>query len=148
MFLVPVSRTSSDLSRGLDRLFDDSFFDRVFGAAPQGEVTSSRSPALDVTESERAYTVHVDLPGVAKGDVKIAIDGRRVNVEAAVQKHDEKKDGERVVYRERSVSSYSRSFTLPQDIDQAESQAKLDNGVLTLTLTKRRAATAAHLTVN
>ncbi|MBK7616009.1 MAG: Hsp20/alpha crystallin family protein [Vitreoscilla sp.] len=148
MFLVPVSRTSSDFSRGLDRLFDDSFFDRVFSAATQGEATGSRSPALDVTESERAYTVHVDLPGVAKGDVKIAIDGRRVNVEAAAQKPDEKKDGERVVYRERSVSSYSRSFTLPQDIDQSESQAKLDSGVLTLTLTKRRAASAAHLAVN
>ena len=80
--------------------------------------------------------------------MKIAIDGRRVNVEAAAQKPDEKKDGERVVYRERSVSSYSRSFTLPQDIDQSESQAKLDSGVLTLTLTKRRAASAAHLAVN
>lgn len=148
MFLVPVSRTSSDLSRSLDRLFDDSFFDRVFGATPQGEATGLRSPALDVTESERAYTVLVDLPGVAKGDVKIAIDGRRVNVEAVVQRNDEKKDGERVVYRERSLSSYARSFTLPQDIDQAESQAKLDNGVLTLILTKRRAASAAHLTVN
>lgn len=148
MFLVPVSRTSSDLSRSLDRLFDDSFFDRVFGTTPQGESTGSRSPALDVTESERAYTVHVDLPGVAKGDVKIAIDGRRVNVEAAVRRNEEGNDGERVVYRERLVGSYARSFTLPQDIDQAESQAKLDSGVLTLTLTKRRAATASHLTVN
>lgn len=148
MFLVPVSRTSSDLSRSLDRLFDDSFFDRVFGTTPQGEATGSRSPALDVTESERAYTVHVDLPGVAKGDVKIAIDGRRVNVEAAVRRNEEMNDGERVVYRERLVGSYARNFTLPQDIDQAESQAKLDSGVLTLTLTKRRAATASHLTVN
>lgn len=148
MFLVPVSRTSSDLGRSLDRLFDDSFFDRVFGVAPQSDATGSRSPALDVIESERAYTVRVDMPGVAKEDVKIAIDGRRVNVEARSQRSDEKKDGERVVYRERSVSSYARSFTVPQDIDQTESLAKLDNGVLTLTLTKRRATTASHLTVN
>jgi HSP20 family protein len=148
MFLVPVSRTPSDLSRGLDRLFDDSFFDRVFGTVAQGEGPSARSPALDVTESERAYTVHLDMPGIAKTDVKIAIDGRRVTVEARAQRSDEKKDGERVVYRERAESSYARSFTLPQDIDQTESQAKLDNGVLTLTLTKRRAATASHLTVN
>jgi HSP20 family protein len=148
MFLVPVTRTPSELSRGLDRLFDDSFFDRMLGVVPQGEAGGSRSPALDVTESERAYTVHMDLPGVAKGDVKIAIDGRRVNVEASTQNSDEKMNGERVVYRERSVSSYSRCFTLPQDIDQAESQAKLDNGVLTLTLSKRRATTASHLTVN
>lgn len=148
MLLVPVSRTSSDLSRSLDRLFDDSFLDRAFGAAPQGEATGLRGPALDVTESERAHTVHVDLPSMAKGDVKIAIDGRRVNVQAAGQMREDKKDGERVVYRERSVSSYSRSLTLPQDVDQAESQAMLDNGVLTLALTKRHAATAAHLAVN
>jgi HSP20 family protein len=148
MFLVPVSRTSSELSRNLDRMFDDSLFDRFFGLAPQGESNGTRSPALDVTESERAYTVHLDMPGVAKGDVKIAIDGRRVNVEAQTQSNQEKKQGERVVYRERSVSSFSRSFTLPQDIDQAESQAKLDNGVLTLTLAKRRATTASQLAVN
>lgn len=148
MFLVPVSRTSANLGRSLDRLFDDSFFDRVFGVAPQGDSTGARSPTLDVTESDRAYTVHLDMPGVTKDDVKIAIDGRRVSVEARSQRSDEKKDGERVVYRERSVSNYARSFTLPQDIDQTESQAKLDNGVLTLTLTKRRAATASHLTVN
>jgi HSP20 family protein len=148
MFLIPVSRTSPDLSRSLDRWFNDSLFDRVFGAAPQGEAASSRSPALDVTESERAYTVHMDLPGVAKTDVKIAIDGRRVNVEANTQRNDEKNDGERVVYRERSAGRYSRSFTLPQDLDQSESQARLDNGVLTLTLSKRRASTAAQLAVN
>lgn len=148
MFLVPVSRMSPDLGRSLDRLFDDSFFDRVLGMAPHSDTTSARSPALDVTESERAYTVQLEMPGVAKEDVKIAIDGRRVSVEARSQRSDEKKDGERVVYRERSVSSYARSFTLPQDIDQTESQAKLDNGVLTLTLTKRRATTTSHLTVN
>lgn len=148
MFLVPVSRTSADLGRSLDRLFDDSFFDRVFGVAPQSDATNSRSPALDVTESERAYSVHLEMPGVTKEDVKIAIDGRRVNIEARSQRSDEKKDGERMVYRERSLCSYARSFTLPQDIDQTESQAKLDNGVLTLTLAKRRATTASQLTVN
>lgn len=148
MFLVPVSRTANELSRGFDRLFDDSFFDRVFGASPQSDHSVARSPALDVTESERAYTVHLDMPGVAKSDVKIAIDGRRVSVEAQSSKTDERKDGERVIYRERSATSFARSFTLPQDIDQAESQAKLDNGVLTLTLSKRRANTATQLSVS
>ena len=148
MFLVPVSRAPNEFSRSLDRLFDDSFLDRFFGAAPVAESTAVRSPALDVTESERSYTVHLDLPGVAKGDVKIAIDGRRVSVEAQTEKKDERKEGERVVYRERSVSSFARTFTLPQDIDDAESQARLDNGVLTLTLAKRRASSASQLRVS
>jgi HSP20 family protein len=148
MFLVPVSRSANELGRGLERLFDDSFFDRVFGAAPQADGAAARSPALDVTESERAYTVYLDMPGVAKGDVKIAIDGRRISVEAQTAKADERKDGERVIYRERAAGSFTRSFTLPQDIDQTASQAKLDSGVLTLTLSKRRANTATHLSVS
>ena len=114
MLLVPVSRTSSDLSRSLDRLFDDSFLDRAFGAAPQGEATGLRGPALDVTESERAHTVHVDLPSMAKGDVKIAIVGRRVNGQAAGQMREEQKDGGRVLYRESSVSNYFRSVASPE----------------------------------
>ena len=81
MFLVPMSRNASDMARSFDRLFDDSF-DRFFAPAAQSGADSPRSPALDVSESETAYTVKLDLPGVAKEDVKVSIDGRRVSVEA------------------------------------------------------------------
>ncbi len=57
-------------------------------------------------------------------------------------------EGDRVVYRERSVASYARSFTLPQDVNEAESNAKLENGVLTLTLEKKQATPAARITVS
>jgi HSP20 family protein len=52
-----------------------------------------------------------------------------------------------VILRERAVASFARSFTLQSEIDQASSQAKLDNGVLTLTLAKRSPATT-QLAVN
>ena len=146
MFIVPMTRCASDLARSFDRLFDDGF-ERFFAPAAQGN-SPARSPALDVAESERAYTVKLDLPGVAKEDVKVAIDGRRVSIEAQARKDDEKKEGDRIVYRERSVSSYARSFTVATEIDQAESGAKLENGVLTLTLAKRGAPASAQLTVN
>lgn len=141
MFLVPVNRRSAELSR----LFDDTF-DRFFNGTPQG--ADILSPALDVTESPNAWTVKLDLPGVAKDDVKIAIDGKQVSVDAQVRKEDERKEGDKVVYRERTVSRYARSFTLPADVEQGESQAKLDNGVLTLTLAKKRASQASQLTVS
>lgn len=144
MFLVPLTRHSADLARSFDRLFDEN----LFGGPHRAETPATRSPALDVAESERAYTVQLDLPGVAKDDVKIAIEGRRVTVEAATLRSDEKKDGERVLYAERSVASYARSFTLPMDVDQAESSAKLEHGVLTLQLAKRGATKATQLTVN
>ena len=149
MFIVPVTRDS----RHLSRLFDDTL-DRFFGSAlaTESSATTPRSPALDVAESERQYTVLLEMPGVTKDDVKVAIDGRQVTVEAQTErrenKHDDPQDGGRVVYRERQVAGYARSFTLPAEIDQAESSAKLEHGVLTLTLLKRAARNAARVVVS
>ncbi len=146
MFLVPMTRSATDLARNFDRLFDDGF-QRFFAPSAQGNA-AARSPALDVSESERAYTVKLDMPGVAKEDVKVSIDGRRVSIEAQLRKDEEKKEGDRVVYRERSLSSYARSFSVASEVDQAESSAKLENGVLTLTLTKRGAPASTRIAVN
>ena len=143
MFLVPVTRDTRQLSR----LFDDTL-DRFFGSTTAAESPAQRSPALDVAETERAYTVKLEMPGVAKDDIKVSVEGRAVTVQAQSQKLDEKKDGERIVYRERSQSSYARTFTLPLEVDQAEAGAKLEHGVLTLTLPKRSARATASITVN
>ena len=98
------------------------------------------------------------MPGVAKEDVQISVDGRRVTVKAEARQVEEKKaeaaEGEaavpadRVLYRERSLSTYARTFTLPAEVDQDASAARLDNGVLKLTLAKKRPAAAARITVN
>lgn len=149
MFLVPVSR-NPEFARSLDRLFDDTF-ERYFGARQQegGDAAAAqRVPALDVAESEKAYTVTAELPGVTKDDVKVSIDGRRVTIQAQTSRTQEKKAGERVVYSERSSSSYSRTFTLPAEVDQESSQAKLEHGVLTLNLIKRSAQTGKQLSVS
>jgi HSP20 family protein len=143
MFLVPLSRNPSVLARRFDSLFDDRF-ERFFAPAK----ADTQAPALDLAESDRAYTVKLDLPGVAKDDVKVSIDGRRVSIEAQSRKDEEKKDGDRIVYRERALASWARSFVVAADIDQAESAAKLENGVLTLTLTKRGTPAPARITVN
>lgn len=146
MLLVPVARSSSDFARSFDRLFDGSF-ERFF-SAPVATEPVLRSPTLDVAETDGSYKILVDLPGVAKDDVKITIDGRRVSVSAQTQREETKKDGECVIYRERSASSFARTVTLPEEVDQEASQAKLDNGVLSLTLAKKRAAAAKQLTIN
>ena len=142
MFIVPVTRDARQFSR----LFDDTL-ERFF-APVAGDTPTARNPALDVAESDRAYTVKLDLPGVNKSDVKVAIEGRQVSVQAQNSTADERSEGERIVYRERSALAYARTFTLAAEVDQAESSAKLENGVLTLTLPKRSARSAAQLTVN
>ena len=162
MFIVPVSRRAAVRSRGFDRLFDDAF-DHFF-AQPAADSAPVRRPAIDVSESDGAYVVTLDVPGVTREDVKVSIDGRRVSIvaearganadetpaadaAATAEGADAPKTADRVILRERAVASFARSFTLQSEIDQAASQAKLDNGVLTLTLTKRQ-PTASQLTVN
>jgi HSP20 family protein len=71
-----------------------------------------------------------------------------VSIEAKARKQADKKDGERIVYRERSVASFSRAITLPAEVDEAASTAKLDNGVLTLTLAKKQPVQPRRITIN
>ena len=146
MFLVPINRSASGWVRNFDRLFDESF-DRLFSGA-DAAAAWARSPSLDVAESEQAYTVTLDLPGVAKDDVKVSVEGSRVSIEAKSAKSGDRKEGDRVLLRERAASSYARSFVLPAELDEARSNAKLEHGVLTLELAKRQTTPATKITVN
>ncbi|MBL0086422.1 MAG: Hsp20/alpha crystallin family protein [Ideonella sp.] len=148
MFLVPMSRRTNELGRSMDRLFDEQLFDRFFAPMARPDALVARSPALDVTEADNAFSVKLDMPGVTKDDVKITIDGKRVTVTASASTADEKKEGERVVYSERTATSYARSFDLPVELNEAESSAKLEHGVLNLTLAKRGAGKSAQITVS
>ena len=141
MYIVPYTREARTLSRVFDRNFER------FLAAAVSDGNDARNPALDVVESDKAYTVKLDIPGVNKEDVKVSVDGRKVTVQAKNEKTDERAEGEQLVYRERSSVSYARSFTLATEVDQTEAAAKLENGVLTLTLPKRGVSTS-QLTVN
>jgi HSP20 family protein len=143
MFLVPVSRNA----RPFYRLFDDTF-DRVFGSLGTPETAATCSPALDVAETDRAYTVKLEVPGVDKDEVKVSVHGRQVTVQAQSQRGADVQEGERIVYRERTAPAYARTFRLPVEVDQAEAGAKLEHGVLTLTLPKRGARNAAQIAVS
>lgn len=121
---------------------------QVARALRQFDADATRTPALDISEDDKAYAVTVDMPGVAKEAVKVRIDGRRVHIETATAEAAEPTDGSRVLYRERRAASYARSFALPTEIDQGQSQARFENGVLTLNLVKRVAENGGQLTVN
>jgi HSP20 family protein len=154
MFIVPVSRRAAPSVHVLDRFLDDAF-DRFFTAPVVNDAPAVRRPSLDVSETDSQYVVTLDVPGVTREDVQVSVDGRKVSI-VAESKAPAAKDeaaaadaapSERVILRERTAASYARSFTLPAEIDQSASQAKLENGVLTLTLAKR-SASVARLTVN
>ena len=164
MFVLPLSRAASrsvtapQFNRIVDRLFDESF-DRFFGGAANG--SPARTPALDVSETDAAYTVSFDVPGVSREQLKVSIEGRRVSIESveAAKLDDSEKATEaapidapkasapRPLYRERSTARYARTVSLPAEVDQAASQAKFENGVLTLTLAKKVATGATQLSI-
>lgn len=112
------------------------------------DAEAARTPALDVSEDDKGYHVTVDMPGVAKEAVKVRVDGRRVHIETATEEAAAPTDGSRLLYRERRAARYARSFSLPAEIDQGQSQARFENGVLTLNLVKRLAENGGELTVN
>jgi HSP20 family protein len=104
-------------------------------------------PRLNVTETGKGFEVEAELPGVAKEDIKVAVDNHRVSIEAETKQESEKKDGERVIYAERSTRRFARSFTLPSEVDDANAHATFENGILTLSLPKKESAQAKRLAI-
>lgn len=112
----------------------------------------ARTPAemkLDVTENEKAYVVKAQIPGAKKEDVQVKIDGNFVSISAEVKEEKEDKDDKaKSLTRELYYGSLSRSFALAHEIDEKESQASFEHGVLSLTLPKRTDAKGTTLRIN
>jgi HSP20 family protein len=131
--------------------FADAGFDELFRGffrPVRGEKTAAPAPVrIDVAESDNAYTVRAEIPGVNKDDIHVAIEGNQVTISSEVKRESETKDGERVLRSERYYGSVYRSFTLPTELDEAASEAKYDSGILALTLAKKPAVAGRKLTV-
>lgn len=111
----------------------------------QGDETAS--PHLKVVETEKAFQVEAELPGISKEDIKVAIDNRRISIEAEAKRESERKEGANVIYSERSTRCFARSFTLPVEVDDAGAQAQFENGILILNLPKKESAHAKTLEI-
>ena len=102
---------------------------------------------VDVKESDKGYTVLAEVPGVAKEDIHVSVEGNVVTVRAEVKQEDRQSKDEKALRTERYYGAVSRSFQLPQDIDQGQAKAKYDNGVLTLSLPKKVGGSAQRLAI-
>ncbi|MEG1770665.1 MAG: Hsp20/alpha crystallin family protein [Comamonas sp.] len=131
----------------LDEFFKDvnpGFYIRPLHGDP---LPSPSQIKVDVKENEAAYTVHAEVPGVAKEDIQVAIDGNAVSLRAEVTQKDEQTKDDKLLRSERFYGAVERSFQLPQEIDAAQARARYDNGVLTLTLPKKQGAQTRRLTI-
>jgi HSP20 family protein len=129
-----------------DEVFDDlfrGFFMRPIRLDGGPEVQIK----MDVKEDDKAYTVHAEIPGVKKDDIHVSIDGNQVSISAEVKNEKEVKEGEKVLRSERYYGKVSRSFTLGGDVDEANAQAKYEDGVLLLTLPKKAVTKAKRLEI-
>ncbi len=102
---------------------------------------------IDVKEGDDAFVVHADIPGVAKENIHVDIEGALVSVRAEVNQTDVKTEDGKAVHTERYSGSVARSFNLPSEVDKDKAKAKYENGVLTLTLPKLQVVKAKRLQV-
>ena len=103
---------------------------------------------VDVAERNGAYKVVAELPGVKKEDIQVAIDGAQVTLSAEIKQEKEAATpDERVLHTERVFGKLTRSFTLPQEVDESKAEAKYRDGVLELTLPKKQAAARKQISI-
>jgi HSP20 family protein len=131
--------------RMVESMFEDFFAPLAQGQGWAGE--GAMAPRLDVTETEKSYEIQAELPGVEKDDIKVSVDGQRITIEAECRKANERREGETVVYAERTARRFMRSFALPTEVDDGAAQARLENGVLQLSLPKKQGTEARRLTI-
>src|SRR5258705_13382954 len=129
----------------VDDLFKGFFVRPV--AFDGGSALAAPRLKVDVTEKNGAYLVTADLPGVRKEDIQVAIDGAQLTLSAEIKREKEVAEGGRVLHTERSYGKLSRSFALPQELDEAKAEAKFRDGVLELTLPKKAAAARRAITI-
>ena len=128
----------------VDDLFK-GFLVRPLAYDARGEALPRRK--VDVAERNGAYEVTAEVPGARREDIQVSIDGAEVTLSAEVKREREVAQDERVLHAERTFGKVTRSFTLPQEVDEAKAEAKFLYGVLELSLQKKAAAARKQITI-
>lgn len=124
----------------MERFFETAFPRNMmrFGRWPWAEWAprfEGKMPAVDVIDRPDHVLVRAEIPGVKKEDLDISVSDNMVTIRGTT-KHEEEKKEEQYYRREMSRGEYSRSISLPADVDSAEARATFKDGILELTLPK------------
>lgn len=144
------------LRREMDRLFED--FDRGFSLMPfrragfdlspfwQRERIPTSMPAVDVAETDKAYEIVAELPGLDEKDIEVKLANGGLTIKG--EKHEEKEKKEKDYYlSERRFGSFERYFEVPEGVDAEKIEASFKKGVLTVTLPKTPEAQKSGKTI-
>jgi HSP20 family protein len=113
----------------IDRFFNES-------VARSGGSQYSFYPRVDVFEDEKAFEIHLAVPGVNKEDFKIDLNDNYLTISGERKFKRESKEGNNVHSVETQYGTFSRSFTLPENVDSAKISAKYNNGILEVIVPK------------
>ena len=132
----------SGLQEQVNRLFESSFSRRADNSA-----VTTWAPAVDIFETENELVVKADLPDVNEKDIDVRVENNMLTVRGE-RKFEEKAEKENYLRVERTYGTFSRSFRLPNTVNNETIQADYKNGVLTVTLPKRAESRPKQVKVN
>lgn len=130
-------RELEEVSNRLNRLFM-----RPQGNAEQGNemlAVADWMPSVDISETDAAYLVKAEVPGVNKDDVKVSIQDGMLTIQGE-RKQEKEEKGKKFHRIERSYGSFARSFRVPDDADENSVKAEFKDGMLNVTLAKSKKA--------
>ena len=139
----------ADPYEAIQREFD-SVLGRFLGGQPVTDGGERFAPyCVDVREDADHFYVEAELPGFKKDDVDITMENQQLTI-SAERKEEQKQEGKKgdLLLHERRYSRFLRSFTLPPTVDEQTVNAKLADGVLTITLNKREETKPRKISVS
>ena len=133
--------TMNLLQKRLNNLYSD------YGSAPafRGPIDEV-SPRTNLYETQDQFEIRAEVPGLEKEELSVRIQGNYLEISGT--RASDAPEGFKALKSERGVGSFSRSFTLPADVDAGKTEAALKDGVLYLTLPKSEAAKPKKITVS
>jgi HSP20 family protein len=123
--------------------------DSVLADNQGGEEIATRGwlPPVDIQETDDAYRLHAELPGLSKDDIQITLENSILRLSGERRwERDVKKEGFQRI--ERTYGTFARSFTLPSEVKAEAVQAAFENGVLTITVPKAEAAKPRKIAIS
>ena len=141
------------LRNEIDQIFDDfgnGFWNRPFRSLARLERDLSKSisaPAVDVAESDKAYEITAELPGLDEKNINITVANGALTIKGEKREETEEKKKDYYV-SERRYGTFERYFTLPDGVNADKIEATFKNGVLKLTLPKTEEAQKPAKTIN
>ena len=136
MSLIKFNKGSKEnaLTTGFNDIFESMFNDSFLS-----DRMISRVPAVNVCETEDKYQIEMAAPGLNKDDFKVKLDRNLLTVQVEQQMQQEESN-KQYNKREFSYNSFVRSFALPDSADDADIEAKYENGILTISVAKKEEA--------